>query len=297
MFHKVALRVKQKRDWTVRKLQDQVCERLRRWNQGHYKSLWEEAVTEQEKQNERIRRPFPQEGGQRRSGRLVQQEVVAQVDGYKFNKAKELIRNGRIADAMESLTNEPPADHRREEVRAKILKKFPQTLHEENDTPAPPAGQQRIVVTQMEVRDAILETKKGLVAGPTGFSVDLAKIAVHTAKWMEHVPFLEAFANIVQNIANGETSENLREVCTMAYIFPVGEKARPIAVDDFLVKIVSKILAKTAKNGDKLPLDMRLYQMAFMRNGTERIFQAVRKGHENKPEGLSKHHWSCTVNF
>ena len=190
----------------------------------------------------------------------------------------ELVKEGRISDAMKALTNEPKADLTDPEVRERLCAKFPketrpQRLSEEERREG--AHETNIVIGPEDVKRIIRKIAKGKAAGPTALPPDLLKIIIsledHGTEKANVRLLLNEFATLFNTIITGMASDEIRDAMTTGYLHALGEGPRPITVDDVCVKIVEKYLMSDTVNQGAIPESMD-YQEALRKGGLENCY-------------------------
>ena len=248
-----------------------VKERLRRWRQGEYRQLWDEAV--------QLTKPPAQ--AKRRQRRTGESEVKEKTQEEKNAvRAGKLAQDGQYTKSLQSLTSAGMADHSRatkEEMKAK----HPSATHSSTFQSTTTAAQ--MVFTQKEVFNAVKSFRRGSAAGPSGLRPEHLKVAVKSPSPNKSDRALEALTKVVNLAVAGKVPEAVAPFLCGARLHAANKKAggiRPIAVGNLLRRLVSKLVSFGLAH--KVASKLAPHQLGVgVRGGCEAIVHAVRQALED----------------
>ena len=210
-----------------------VKERLRRWMQGEYRQLWDEAIE--------LTRTQSRSKGRRKTGEPERTEKCQ--EERNAERATQLGQDGQYTRALQALTSAGMADHSRAAV-AEMKSKHPQpsnppTFQSSTNTP-------QMRFTQLEVYKAVKSFKKGSAPGPSGLRPEHLKVALKSPSPNRADKALEALTRVVTLCMSGKVPAEVAPYFCGARLHAAKKKdrrLRPIAVGNILRRLVSKLAA------------------------------------------------------
>jgi hypothetical protein len=201
-------------------------DRLRRWLQGDFLSLWNDAVVVSEVHSSacEIRDSEPEQ--------------------QAIHRAKQLIRSGRFADAAKALLADQPTTLSPDTI-ATLRDKFPfgESISDDIDM----STAHRVKVEPLAVEANLQSFPRGSSAGLSGIWPELLLLARRYST-STGIPIVEPLSQLVEVLVNGEAPSEVAPWIIGGRLVPIGEKARPIVVSDVLGRLTSKIALSLQSN-------------------------------------------------
>ena len=247
-----------------------VRERLRRWRNGEYSQLWQEAVNLTKVPPKRRRRG---RGG--RQGEEKTQEM------RNSERAKILAQEGQFTKALQALTSAGMADPDRT-VLGEMEEKHPPAQGPPLQIPTTDLPQ--ISFGQAEVEKAVRKFRRGSAPGPSGLRPEHLRVALQAAPGRRDRA-LQSLTQLVNAMAGGGVPERVAPFLAGARLHAAKKKSgglRPIAVGNLLRRLVGKCCA--AKVQDRAAGLLSPHQLGVgVRGACEAIVHSVKKITQSDP--------------
>lgn len=202
-----------------------ILDRLRRWSQGHFIPLWNEARDNQAKIQRRTRRR--NNNPSKDFGAL---------------RAEKLARSGQYGRAIQALSSSGLADDT-EEVFEALTAKHPQgsppTL-----PPGPPPDS--IPIPSDTVKSAVLSFNVDTAPGPSGMKANYLKDLFSSPNANQRQAFFHALTSFVNSMNRGHVPPEIRPYFFSATLHAAKKKQggiRPIACGEVFSRLTAKCLA------------------------------------------------------
>jgi hypothetical protein len=211
-----------------------VRDRLKRWRQGEYHALWDEAV--------KLTKPAPSRRRKQGQGEATgggQEKTQQQRNG---ERAAMLAQEGEYSRALKALTSAGMAEQTRDSVAAMKAKHPPAT---EELGPLPETDVAPLIFSQLEVHKAVQRFRRGSAPGPSGLRPEHVKSALKAAPGRRDRT-LQSLTRLANIMAAGGVPEVVAPFLCGARLHGALKKdgdLRPIAVGNLLRRIVAKCAA------------------------------------------------------
>ena len=226
IFAKCVLAVPIRGGRNSRNLVSIISDRIKRWSQGEYVSLWSEATANQVKLKRRQQRQNPDP---------TQQD-------FNAKRAEAKGRSGQYRNALQALSSDGLAGDS-DSVLQELTRKHPQgsppTLPDGPCPAAPP-------IPSDSVRSAVLSFNTDTAPGPTGFRANYLKDLFASPNPNQRQRLFSSLTNIVNKMNQGNVPSEIRPFLFAATLHAATKKqggVRPIAIGDVYCRLVSKCLA------------------------------------------------------
>ena len=212
-----------------------VRERLRRWKEGMFRELWEEAVT---------LTSAPPKSKNRRTGAPTPAEEKS-LEDRNAARALGLAQDGQYTKSIQALDSWGMAEQTRDTEEIMKNKHPPAT--------GPSTFQRSTNSSQLqfsckEVEKAALSFKKSSAPGPSGQRPEHLKVVLKDAPANRTVKSISALSKVVNLMARGEVPPQVAPYLCGARLHAAIKKdggLRPIAVGNLLRRLTSKLVAST----------------------------------------------------
>ena len=209
-----------------------VKERIKRWKEGEYRALWEEAIALQE---------APKQKKGRGKKKPEEEEISQEVRNAR--RSHKLIIAGQYTRASQALVSPGLAEQSRSTVTAMtaLHPQCPRIIPGDMESSTPPMR-----FSQEQVAKAIKTFKPGSSPGPSGLRAEHLKAAIKSAPANRKEKALEAITKMVNVLAAGELPKEAATYFSGARLYAGKKKCggiRPIAVGDIIRRLVSKCFA------------------------------------------------------
>ena len=189
-------------------------DRLSRWSQGLYNSLWSETVANQAKLRRR---------------KSHQTKNTSQQD-FNSRRAEAKAQSGQFRNALQALSSEGLAEDTDEVIKILNQKPWPGTI------PIP---------SEM-IKSAILSFNTDTAPGPSGFRANYFKDLISSPNPNQRQRFFTFLTNLVNSMNRGNIPLAIRPFLFAATLHAAKKKQgglRPIAIGDVYSRLTSKCLA------------------------------------------------------
>ena len=204
-----------------------IKDRIKRWKQGSYNELWEEAISQQKEPNQ-----------PRRKKKQPQEEVTQEVRNAR--RSLKLIKEGQYTRAAQALVSPGLAEQSRATVSTmeSLHPQCPRIIPRETEPSSPPMR-----FSHEQVVKAVMTFKAGSAPGPSGLRAEHLKAATKSAPANRTDKAVEALTKMVNVLAAGQLPEEAAPYFSGARLYAGNKKSggiRPIAVGDIIRRLVSK---------------------------------------------------------
>lgn len=207
-----------------RNLTTTIADRLRRWSQGQFISLWNEARANQAKVQRRTRRQ------------------LNPTQDYNARRAEKLARSGQYGRAIQALSSCGLAEDS-EEVFESLSAKHPQGPPPVLPTDPVPDS---ITISSDMVKSAVLSFNADTAPGPSGLRANYLKDLFASPNPNQRQSFFVALTSFVNSMNRGKVPAEIRPYMFSANLHAAKKKLggiRPIACGEVLSRLTAKCLA------------------------------------------------------
>ena len=235
-----------------------VNDRLKRWSEGHFSTLWSDSQANQGKLSRRQRQSKSQSNSQ---------------SAFNAKKAESKASSGQYRNALQALSSEGLADDTREVLQA-LRDKHPQgcpAALPEGPCPEP------ITIPPDSVKSAATSFNADTAPGPSGFRANFFKDLFSSPNPNQRQRFFSSLTSLVNVMNKGKIPSEIRPYLFAATLHAAKKKQggiRPIAIGDVYSRLTSKCLASLL--ADEASSLLRPFQLGFkVRGGCESVIHAT----------------------
>ena len=251
---------------------------LMRARRGEWKELLEEAREAERKIEKKQGRKKKSQQGERRR---VKDRVIGLVAEGQFSRACKALVSEGVWELDEKVIEQLKEKHPQGEGWKKVDDKEPMDLDTDRKSDEEAEGQGRVEFSASQVEKALRAFPKGTAPGGSGGRAQHWLDALDGMVGEGRKEMLSNMASVCEFLANGEAPQEIAPWLAGAPLFPLKKKGRgirPVAVGEFLRRLVAKMLAndgKVREKAEKLFAEVGQFGVA-VKGGAEIVVQAVR---------------------